>query len=51
MCPIYNEPDAAITKDDNKGVNDGTRKAGQDIFDWMYVLRCAGGRGINSLAT
>jgi hypothetical protein len=50
MCPMYNEPDAVITKDD-KGVNDGTCKVGQGIFEWIYVLRCDGERGIDSLAT
>jgi hypothetical protein len=63
MCPIYNEPEAVITKDDNEGPSDGSREAGQDIFERMYVLRWDGrfnnvygdvyverGRRVNSLA-
>ena len=46
MCLMYNESDGIITKD-GKGANDGIRKVGQDIFEWMYALRC----GIDSLAT
>jgi hypothetical protein len=47
-----------------RGANDGTREVGQDIFEWMYVLRrngrftdvygdgyVGGGRGVDSLAT
>jgi hypothetical protein len=61
MCPMYNELEAVIAKDD-EGPNDGSREVGQDIFEWMYVLRwdgrfknvygdvyVEGGRGVNSL--
>jgi len=62
MCPMYNEPEAVIGKDDDEGPNDGSREVRQDIFERMYVLRwdgwfkniyrdvyVKGGRRVNSL--
>jgi hypothetical protein len=62
MCPMYNESEAAITKDD-EGPNDGSREVGRDIFERMDVLRWDGrfknvyedvyvkrGRRVNNLA-
>ena len=52
MCPVYNEPEAVIGKDDDEGPNNGSREVGQDsradvrsALGWTVQKRLWGTRG------